>query len=272
VLRVAYSRFYAPFGLSPDDLGLGYVELLAQAAIGAIILLLFFGLLTSIVVAMYTEVLTEPIELLESSLRTSFATAPGQSRRAGWGYLALLFGGMLALVSVLTGAPVVTLVLVCGVAVSVLVLTVRGIVRIRRGVAGGNAASPTPPRNPWRIGLVAATVLPALLMGATLIGAADTDADAVRQGRPVQPSLRGIPLTTWGAEAATLSWTSDAIDRGLRPLADACLMYLGQSDGVLFVYSPHALGRATFRVPANTAAVRIFPNAACHSGKRTPTR
>jgi hypothetical protein len=39
-LRVAYVRFYAPFGLSPDDLGLGYIELIAQSAIGALLLLL----------------------------------------------------------------------------------------------------------------------------------------------------------------------------------------------------------------------------------------
>ena len=38
LLWVGYVRFYAPFGLSPADLGLGYVELLAQAAVGAIVL------------------------------------------------------------------------------------------------------------------------------------------------------------------------------------------------------------------------------------------
>ena len=56
ILRIAYGRFYAAFGLSPDDLGLGYVELLAQSAIGAVVLLAVFGLLIWCCVAFYVTI------------------------------------------------------------------------------------------------------------------------------------------------------------------------------------------------------------------------
>src|SRR5262245_29879349 len=39
VLRIAYSVFYERFGLSPDDLGLGYVDLLVQSVVGTSIVL-----------------------------------------------------------------------------------------------------------------------------------------------------------------------------------------------------------------------------------------
>jgi len=38
VLRIAYGRFYAPLGLSPDDLGVGYLELLTQAGGGYLVI------------------------------------------------------------------------------------------------------------------------------------------------------------------------------------------------------------------------------------------
>ncbi len=44
VMRVAYGRFYEPFGLSPDELGLSYLELLAQSALGAVVLAALFAL------------------------------------------------------------------------------------------------------------------------------------------------------------------------------------------------------------------------------------
>jgi len=47
VIRGAYSRFYAPFGLSPDDLGLSYLDLLAQSAIATLALPLLALVLVS---------------------------------------------------------------------------------------------------------------------------------------------------------------------------------------------------------------------------------
>ncbi len=94
----------------------------------------------------------------------------------------------------------------------------------------------------------------------------------MRDGRSAHLSFYGVRRTSWGAEAATLSWTADDVAAKLRPLADSCVMHLGQADGTLFVYSPHAAGRPTHRIPAGIAAVRIVPGASCRRGTRAPVR
>jgi hypothetical protein len=56
VLRMAYVQFYLPFGLRPEDVGLGKTELLTQALVGPAIFFLTFGLaalLTLLVGAAY---------------------------------------------------------------------------------------------------------------------------------------------------------------------------------------------------------------------------
>jgi hypothetical protein len=57
LLRIAYGQYYAAFRLTPDDLGLGYLELLAQSALGAVALLIFTGLLISILFAAFAGLL-----------------------------------------------------------------------------------------------------------------------------------------------------------------------------------------------------------------------
>ena len=45
ILRLAYSTFYQPLGVSPEDLGFGYLDILSQAAVGFVVLVLVFGIL-----------------------------------------------------------------------------------------------------------------------------------------------------------------------------------------------------------------------------------
>jgi hypothetical protein len=172
----------------------------------------------------------------------------------------------------LTGAPAGAFIALAAVGVCCIAVSAQGAARFRRGLLGEPPA-PTPVAiNWWRRGLALGLVTVGVLTSAVFINAAHEDSVAVRDGAALHPTLFGVGLTSWGADAATLSWTSDSVDDDLRPLARVCLMYLGQSDGTLFVYSPHALGRATFRVPASAAAVRIFPRARCRPGERSPTR
>ena len=136
----------------------------------------------------------------------------------------------------------------------------------------GLGHDPAPPdaaaERRWRGGIAAIAVVALLLAGATLIGQADIDADAVADGRAAHPQFLGVQLTSWGAERAALSWTTDNVDAALRPLAGACVMYLGQSEGTIFL----AQGGATLRIPASIASVRIVPGARCERGSREPVR
>lgn len=301
VLRIAYGQFYEPFGLSPDDLGLGYLEVLAQSAIGALVLLALFTLLVTFGVAIYVETVARMIDDLRSPIGRArrFVAGRGRSRPAPApapappadgaqderepagadhdlviGTIVFVSLAVLALLEWLTDLPAweygFPAVLIAGMTAAIGVLTVRGAARIRRGLAGELTLRGRPAVHWWRRGLALAALAIVLQAGATLITGANGDADAVREGRAVHSTFLGVRLTSWGAEAATLVWTADTIDPALRPLAQACLMYLGQSDGTLFVYSPHTTGRATYRLPASMAAVRIVPGARCRRGSRIP--
>lgn len=103
-----------------------------------------------------------------------------------------------------------------------------------------------------------------------LITAANRNAQAVRDGRTAHMTLFGVRLTSWGADAATLAWTSDQIAPGLRSLADSCVMYLGRSDDSIYVYTPHTSPRrhSAFRRPWQSS--ESSPTDAASATSRTP--
>lgn len=269
ILRIAYGRFYAAFGLSPDDLGLGYVELLAQSAIGAVVLLAVFGLLMWSFAAFYVnagQALLEDVRPARDWLRGRLGErALKESAGPVLGGVALALAGLLywQLGSVvLAVAAVAAVVVVAGVGIA------RGTRSMVRGLGHDPVRPGTVAAQRWRRGIAALAVVALVLAGATLIAQADMDADTVAEGRAAHPQFLGVRLTSWGAEPATLSWTTDSVDASLRPLAGVCVMYLGQSGGTIFL----ARGGATFRVPASIASVRIVPGARCETGMREPVR
>jgi hypothetical protein len=265
LLRVAYMRFYAPFGLSPDDLGLGYAQLLAQAAIGVILLLAAAGLVIALLVGLYVKVLTwiglaHLVELFSDRLRR-WIWSRGFQR-------ALAVVGILVAILVAAGCAVG----LYGYRVIALLILVAagsaGLRRIWQGVMGARAG----PVNWWRRGVAVIVVLAFAAAADMFIETADQNAKATRNGQPGHPAWYGIQLTTWGSDAATLAWSTESVDPAIRYLASSCLMYLGESDGTLFVYLPDSPGPATFRIPASAATVRVIPGRRCRPGVPVPTR
>jgi len=165
---------------------------------------------------------------------------------------------LLTLGLVLTNRPVFFF----AVGVVVTVVTVKA-ARLVRGMDKPSRSSVMP----W---LLASVVFLVCFGGWILVNTAGNYADATQRGRSGAPALVGIRLTSWGGEAATLAWTTDKVDRSLRPLARSCVMYLGESRGTLFVYMPDDLHPATFRVPAALAVVRVVPDGDCVPGERRP--
>jgi hypothetical protein len=51
LLRLAYSTFYQPLGVSPEELGFGYLDILAQAAVGFVVLVVVFAVLAAVTAA-----------------------------------------------------------------------------------------------------------------------------------------------------------------------------------------------------------------------------
>jgi hypothetical protein len=79
----------------------------------------------------------------------------------------------------------------------------------------------------------------------------------VQHGHASSFTVLGFRITTWGAEDATISWTSNQIEPDQRLLAGRCLMYLGQSNGTTFLYLVNT--HEVFRVPTAAVVVRTQP-------------
>lgn len=85
VLRIAYSLFYNNFGLTPDDLGLSYLDLLIQSAVGTVILLMVMFVVAAFVVSVYVGMfgqLRMQIRMLWNNFfRMRHAKSTGSERR-----------------------------------------------------------------------------------------------------------------------------------------------------------------------------------------------
>lgn len=275
VLRIAYSLFYDSFGLTPDDLGLGYLDLLIQSAVGTVILLIVVFVIAALVAAVFVGLIGRIRTASHDLRRGQQPTGPSESERppakqesengtpppdgqrgrrlgAVIGSVAVAVAAIV-LVAVLVGQQVFSLSVFVIAMVWALLVGIRLIHRGLTGETGGNRAR-------WLWGLAAialATLGFAILL---LLLRAESDAARVQLGHASSFTVLGFRVTTWGAEDATVSWTSNQIAADLRPLAGRCLMYLGQSNGTAFLYlvSTHEV----FRVPTAVVVVRTQP-AAC---------
>jgi hypothetical protein len=322
VLRVAYSRFYGELGLAPDDLGLGYIELLVQSAVGAVGLLVAYMVIAALVVPLFVgiayrqlsdlraafplylfavlpglpvvpfvgslvtawlarvverddagrlaEAMGVSVEQIERSVKALESQQERRRRRAtlrrfGFALLVLPVAVLAILaalgaygwdtfgLSVLVGIGVCFLVVVTAAVAEAVIVGTRWIGRGLRGrvTVGGHTAQPW-----FRAGVVLVIALVVAGSAATLLVAATRDANAVKAGDAARFEILGVRITSWGADEARLSWTTDKIDAALKPLSTQCLLYLGQANQTIFVRSE---GGATFRVPAGVASIRIAP-------------
>ena len=261
VLRVAYGQFYGAFRLTPDDLGLGYLELLAQSALGAAALLIFSGLLISILLA-----------ALAGLMAVIAGNSPG---RAGIPPRWAIRVAAIALASVLV---VLVLVDIIAPATAVSILLV-GLASVAAGVARRHLAADEPDPGAVTLQWLRRDIAPLIAVLAIMIGGAILVSDGVTAGTAARAgqstrslTLYGVPVVSWRADAATLTWTARDVSPVLRPLAGDCLMYLGQSNGTVFVYHPGPARRGTYRIPAATVLVRTVPDADCVRNKLSPSR
>jgi hypothetical protein len=244
VLQVAYSIFYEPFGLRPDDLGFDYLDLLARSALGIVLLLVLliapFGLLLT-VVGLFTP------GWLQREL-------PGNRPSAGpcIGVLVVVLG----LVLILSEFGVLPSVARTVATFLVLVLAFYpGFLVVRDGLR-------SPHKDRWRGVLVAAGSVVLIAGTAFVMLRAATDRAKVLHGHPAEFTFLGFPITGWRAEDATITWTNANVGTDLASLANRCLLYFGQSNGTAYFYRSE--NRQVLRI--STQAVAI------HTGKGVCTR
>jgi hypothetical protein len=246
VLRVAYSTFYGRFGLTPDDLGLGYVELLVQAAVGVVALIAVYVVLIGAFLGFYVGMWGRGGEPQE----------PGWGDSLGVRARVAIVVGTVCLAAVLVVAGVMSWFAAEGVFASLTFLGLltlylpTGLRRIEAGLAGAHRAR-------WRAMLVLAGLVALLAPTVTLLEQATGDAARVHGGRPAAPTFLGFRLASWGAHRAAVAWTGPARPDGTHSLQDRCFMFLGQSDGTDFLYEPGT--DAVVRAPAASVVVRTTP-------------
>jgi hypothetical protein len=239
ILYVAAARFYAPFGLRPEDVGLTYPTLLVRSlGAGVLLALLYAGAMLITwpffvgIRALWKGSSWAPEELPDHLRR------PGQKRRRlDWTLLALLLPFWLLCVTALITA-VVTFVQQAGAAAVIVAFIV------------GAAAQAIRLRTVSRRRRALLNPLGWFLLVLVLVGAtreyldwADEAARSVRQGQALSLTQDGLPFYAWRATPARIATTGGRQDR--------CLLYLGESSSAIWLFSVE--DRRTLRRAPDTA-------------------
>lgn len=221
LLRAASDQFYAPLGLSPEDVGLGQAELLGRS-FGVLLLSLVFA---TLLLALWIEVvgLRDVGKAIDKAQRGRYGAAVGVA-------------SVLLLVLMIT-APTLAVVLLLA---PVLVFGVRGVWNTSMSVALVRAVS------------VIAALLAVLAMAA-LVFVARSSVDQVREGRGLLGSDRF--LVAWEASVVEVGWLGEP---RLQPEAELlsgprCGVYLGAHDGFVVLVDPR--DDTTVRLPAGDVAL-----------------
>jgi hypothetical protein len=260
-LRLDYSLFYSRFGLRPEDVGLGYAEILSQSVVGLVIyVLLYFAML------LYFN---REIDFARTMLRMLF-------RRTV--FIPALVAAILVFVSVrflrLAATTVASILLGVMVASIVPDLMRRELRKpqaraspapeSKLEASGDHVAIVDPPvrRAVFRIILPVAAVFVLVL---TPIEAVE-DAGYVLKGQPRHQTLLGLPLLSWGADPASILSVAGPLPTDLQQVTMDCLMYLGQANGISLLYDVHS--RQTVRIPSTSVVITVRPNQSSCEGRR----
>ena len=274
VLRISYVIFYESFGLTPDDLGWSYLDLLGQAAVGLVgltvltgagltLYFLFFrvtwgGILRVRDIMNQGDVTGNDDNGRQHDARPrrreSVGNGPASDERRGRVAAALRTTIALVVIAVYVWAlwvrgPLHTVAIVgtCCLAAAFWVLAClswfMGLDEPARRRFDRQVAQGLP------FAMAAAFVLVAVL----LVAQAAVDAQAVREGRSARPTALGMRLASWGAERATVRWIDGAAGATFPGIERQCLMYLGKADATVYLYLPQT--KQTLRLPAGDVTV-----------------
>jgi hypothetical protein len=285
-LRYVYARFYSPLGVKPEEVGLGYAEILSQSVMGLLLfsalmfLLLLVGTVLVIIGALIWGGLFREIQSdIRRDRRKALWTLVGMAvivavvavvEAVGWG-IGLLLGS-------------ITFLLAWG-----LVATIQRR-RSRRNATPEESKSKQPAtsqgkqpatsqgkqpgrsaRTPlstarvrrqvrslfaggwWRRGVIAVFLLTLAVVALTLVGDAQLGAAKVLRGEAWCSTFGGMPFTSMEARRATVVWSSGTPPSGLH-LGDD-LLYLGQSNGITVFYD--AGTQRSIRLPSSDVIVSL---------------
>ena len=259
LLHLAYAKFYNNFGVSLDELGIGYPQLLSQGAAGFAVLLLFSLLTVGASIFIWGALISDIWASMSRS--KTLKRLLGFLKRPSGQWVLVVSGAALFF----WGPAWLRVILL-------LVLALYGLVPIlRRTYASGDSssshasgdsssshasASPAPPSRRLTVAILATTVIAVLLAGVTLIVAAQGDAAMIKKGKvPVS----GLPLSvsSWGARDAVLIPLTPTAEKAYASVAGHKLMYLGASQNRFILFDVDK--QRTIRIPSRDLVVSTEP-------------
>ena len=247
VLRLAYSMFYEQLGLRPEDVGLGYAEILSQTLSGLILMGTLFLVMMAGLVLFYAFLykgMTDDRAQLAKRREPVASRSAGSRRRWAWPQVAVLILSLtlctiLALgFIVLVPGRIKDLLGTVIVAVVVMSLIGRGLVLSTRKGWREFARS-------IRVPAFVVLGISSILVFSTYFLAARLDGAAARRGHAVSSTLGPFPVASWGASHATVIWPTGAAPEGF---PSDCLMYIGEGNGKTILFDVR--GQRSVRVPS----------------------
>jgi hypothetical protein len=262
VLRIAAGSFYAGFGVSPEEVGLGQAELLARSA-GIAAIAALFMVMVGVVLALADEFWRDIQRrwrgqaaggARQSSASQSTTAREGITDQDGPGRClsvvpsVLIVGGIICLLFFSSTAAGQVAVIV-GVWVLLFAVLIRGVLHLWQAPIRGRSVL---------VGFAAPFAVSMGLVIALLFVAASNDRGIAFAGRGI--SDWGVP---WDATVVTVEW----IGPGPPPVTVArlaCGIYLGSGGGKAVVVNP--INRETLRIPDDRVILRSYAS----SGAKQP--
>jgi hypothetical protein len=268
-LRYVYARFYSPLGVKPEEVGLGYGEILSQSVMG----LLLFSVLMFLLLLIFT-VLVITAAVVWAGFFLAVRAGIREDKRIGIAFLVVM--AVTITLFVLADAVGWGAVLVGSLALLLIVWLV-DLIRSRSSPDdarpdASQRSTTTPPRRPatpsgrwrdqsllasrglrWSISAVFLATL--VIVAGTLVLEARGGAARVLRGEAWRSTFAGIPMTSMQALPATIVWSSGTPPSDLELGDDHCLLYLGESSSITVLYDASA--HRTIRLPSSDVIVSV---------------
>jgi hypothetical protein len=251
LLRVVYSRFYWKLGLQPEDVGLGYAQILDQSLVALVLLTAFSSVAITLLVL-----------IPDSWFQPKFA-------RRWFTLLSVIIPGEFGLILFLLW-PSNPPSLVRGFLPLIFFISfiVYGIwLRLIRATHAVPARPELRAQRTVEIRIAIAWIVATLgpLLSLSLIAqvkAMDEIAADVRNGKTAHYLLFDPPVLAIGGDPATVYWPATPLPPSSpSPQTPApyqhCLMYIGQANGSTVLYDVKS--KTAIRVPSNTIIVQTDP-------------
>jgi hypothetical protein len=256
LLNVGYSAFYQQFGISPDEVGLGYFATLARST-GLVLILLSAALFATASYILLMVTRRAPERLHAAALMEGIATrkaeldalrawmlAKSEEAKEGGGRESAQEQKTIEQELLEAQAQV---------------KEAQARLDASRGGRLPRIADRSLSRTLGRLAIALATIALVAGLVLTVRGISVSRAESVKAGQPVSPiSLLGLNLLAIHADAATISPAGEASksSTSLNSLSGRTMMYLGQANGTIVLYD--ARNQRTLTLPQSLVILQII--------------